>query len=170
MVLTCLQETGAESPVKHGDSDQSAVRRRHRRRRRQFNAGLQLARPDGHRRPLGSSVWDGERMIEAMAADPKLARRCAADSPVTHGEIRYAVREEMVLTLEDYLERRGRLFLWDVQNGLSVAQEAAQIMGEMLGWDRKRIDAEVAAYRHHVEDVKGFCPPVETAPQRAANA
>jgi hypothetical protein len=46
----------------------------------------------------------------------------------------------------------------------------AQIMGEVLDWDRKRIDTEVAAYRRHVEDVKAFCPPVETAPQRVANA
>jgi glycerol-3-phosphate dehydrogenase len=76
----------------------------------------------------------------------------------------------MVVTLQDYLERRGRLFLWDIDNGLPIAHEAAQIIGEMLGWDRKRIDAEVTAYRRHVEDVKAFSSPVESTPQRAANA
>jgi glycerol-3-phosphate dehydrogenase len=113
---------------------------------------------------------DSEHLVEGMAADPTLAHRCAPESAVTRAEVQYAVREEMALNLEDYLERRARLFLWDVHNGLQVAHEAAQIMGEMLDWDRKRIDAEVAAYRRHVDDVKAFCPSDEATPQRAANA
>lgn len=175
LVATRLQEAGVEPSEKRGDSDQERlcggeidvdVDK--------FTADLQRRWPsvptDIVERLVRLYGGDGERMIEAMAADPTLARRCAPESPVALGEVRYAVREEMVLTLEDYLERRGRLLLWDVQNGTPVAHEVAQIMGEMLGWDRKRIDAEVNAYRRHVEDVKAFCPPVETAPQRAANA
>jgi glycerol-3-phosphate dehydrogenase len=109
-------------------------------------------------------------MVEGMAADPVLATRCTPQSPVTRGEVQRAVREEMVLTLEDFLERRARLLLWDIHNGLSVAQEVAQIIGAMLDWDRKRIDSEVTAYRRHVEDVKAFCPPAEVDTAQAANA
>jgi glycerol-3-phosphate dehydrogenase len=175
LVLTRLQETGAEPPQKRGDSDQEHLCGG------EIDIDVDKFIADLGQRwsPVPTDIvgrlvrlygGDGERMIEAMAADPTLAHRCAPDSAVTLGEVRYAVREEMALTLDDYLERRGRLLLWDVQNGIPVAQAVAQIMGEMLGWDRKRIDAEVAAYRRHVEDVKAFCPPVETAPQRAANA
>jgi glycerol-3-phosphate dehydrogenase len=99
---------------------------------------------------------NGERMIEAMANDPQLARRCAPDSAVTVSEVAHAVREEMAMTLNDFLERRARLFLWDVHNGLTVAAEAARLMGSFLGWDAARIDAEIEAYRQHVREVKLF--------------
>ncbi|MBI3785122.1 MAG: glycerol-3-phosphate dehydrogenase/oxidase [Deltaproteobacteria bacterium] len=99
---------------------------------------------------------NGERMVEAMANDPQLARRCGADSALTVSEVAYAVREEMAMTLNDFLERRSRLFLWDPNNGLNVAADVARRMGNLLGWDASRVDAEVEAYRKHVHDVKSF--------------
>jgi glycerol-3-phosphate dehydrogenase len=114
---------------------------------------------------------NGERMIEAMAGDPRLAERCAPGVAVTRGEVAYAVREEMAMTLEDFLERRARLFLWDPHNGLTVAAEVARLMGELLGWDAQRRDAELIAYQRHVRDVKTFTPALEVvAPQHAAHA
>ena len=107
----------------------------------------------------------GERMVEAMANDPVLARRCAPGSPLTHAEVAFTVREEMALTLEDVLERRARLFLWDLYNGLTVAATVARVMGEMLGWGAGRIDAELAAYQQHVREVKTFLPETDTAVQ-----
>ncbi len=101
---------------------------------------------------------DGERMVESMAGDPMLARRCDPGVAVSHAEVAYAVREEMALTLEDFLERRARLFLWDPNNGVTVAVEAARLMGDLLGWGAARVAAEIAAYKQHVRDVKGFTP------------
>lgn len=101
---------------------------------------------------------NAERMVEGMAGDPMLARRCAPGMAVTRGEVAYAVREEMAMTLEDFLERRARLFLWDVNNGLTMAPEVARLMGEFLGWDGRRVEAELAAYRSHVREVKSFSP------------
>jgi glycerol-3-phosphate dehydrogenase len=110
---------------------------------------------------------DGERMVEAMAGDPSLAHRCAPGSPVTRGEVAHAIREEMVLTLEDLLERRTGLFLWDVHNGVTVAQQVAHLMAEPLGWDRTRCAAEVASYRERVRDVKHFTSPDSVTPRVA---
>ena len=101
---------------------------------------------------------DGERMVESMAGDPVLARRCDPGVAVSHAEVAYAVREEMALTLEDFLERRARLFLWDPNNGVTAAAEAARLMGSLLGWGPERVAAEVASYKQHVRDVKGFTP------------
>jgi len=111
---------------------------------------------------------NGERIVESMAGDPTLATRCGAGSPVTQGEVAFAVRLEMAMTLEDFLERRSRLFLWDPHNGLGVAAAVAQHMGTLLGWDSTRIEREVSAYRDHVRDVKTFLPAAESAPLRAA--
>jgi glycerol-3-phosphate dehydrogenase len=106
---------------------------------------------------------NGERMIEAMAGDPTLAERCAPGLAVTRGEVAHAVREEMTLTLEDFLERRARLFLWDPHNGLTAAAPVAQLIGNLLGWDTRRIDAELAGYQDHVREVKDFSPQLEVA-------
>ncbi|MFI5364061.1 MAG: glycerol-3-phosphate dehydrogenase/oxidase [Candidatus Binatia bacterium] len=114
---------------------------------------------------------NGERMVEAMAGDPALAQRCTPDLAVTHSEVAYAVREEMAMTMEDFLERRGRLFLWDPQNGLTAAPEVARLMGILLGWDAQRIDAELAGYQQHVREVKSFSPELEAvAAPRVAHA
>jgi glycerol-3-phosphate dehydrogenase len=98
----------------------------------------------------------GERMVEAMVGDPLLAARCAPDAAVTRSEVAHAVREEMALTVEDFLERRARLLLWDVHNGLTVADAVARLMGHHLGWSAARCAAEAASYRAHVREVKAF--------------
>jgi len=114
---------------------------------------------------------NAERMVEGMAADPVLATRCAPVLAVTRAEVEYAVREEMALGLEDFLERRSRLFLWDPENGLDAAPAAARWMANVLGWSVQRTDDEVAEYRAHVQHVKGFQADVGTAePARAAQA
>jgi glycerol-3-phosphate dehydrogenase len=99
---------------------------------------------------------NAERMVEAMSADPALAERCGLDGAVTRAEVEYAVRDEMALTLTDFLERRGRVFLWEPDNGDAVAEGVARTMGAMLRWTPARITDEVAAYRAHVRQVKSF--------------
>ena len=99
---------------------------------------------------------NAERMVEAMSADPVLAERYAPGSAVTRGEIEYSVREEMVLTLEDVLERRSRLLLWDPANGLPVAEGVARTLASLLKWNGTRANDELARYRAHVRQIKSF--------------
>jgi glycerol-3-phosphate dehydrogenase len=99
---------------------------------------------------------NAERMVGAMSADPMLAERYAPGYAVTRAEIEYNVREEMALTIEDVLERRTRLLLWDPANGLPVAEGVARAMAGMLKWNGSRVADELARYRAHVRRVKGF--------------
>jgi len=99
---------------------------------------------------------NGERMIEAIAADPRLGTRCAPGSAVTRVEVEYAVREEMVLTLQDFLDRRARLFLWEPGNGLDEAEAAARIIATNLNWSDARVTSEVADYRAYVATTLSF--------------
>src|ERR1051325_5080826 len=91
-----------------------------------------------------------------MAADPAMAERYVVRLPVTRGEVEYAVREEMAMSLEDFLERRARLLLWDPQKRVDFAQPVPDTMPVQLGWDRSRRDAEVEAYRALVQHGKSF--------------
>ncbi len=86
----------------------------------------------------------------ASAYDPAL--------PVTRAEVEYAMREEMALTLEDFLERRSRLLLWEPDIGRSVADGVARAMGAQLGWDATRVRDEAQRYRElaeHLQHVRG---------------
>jgi glycerol-3-phosphate dehydrogenase len=112
-----------------------------------------------------------ERLVEAMSADPLLAERYHPTSAVTRAEVEYTVREEMALTLQDVLERRSRLLLWDADNGLTIAEGVARTMGMMMKWNAQRVADETARYRAQVEEIKRFepaaPPPSETVPAAA---
>ena len=66
-----------------------------------------------------------EHMVESMSADPALAERYAPGIPVTRAEVEHAVREEMAMTLEDFLARRSRMLLWDPENGVCRRRRGA---------------------------------------------
>ncbi|MDX2166232.1 MAG: glycerol-3-phosphate dehydrogenase/oxidase [Deltaproteobacteria bacterium] len=110
-----------------------------------------------------------ERMIDAIGADPQLGERLDPQRAVTRAEIEYAVREEMALTLEDVLERRCRLLLWDTELGASVAEGAARILAARLGWDEARRRDEVAHYLALVERLQRFEPESADDAARAAH-
>lgn len=99
---------------------------------------------------------NAERLVDGIAADPVLAERFAPHLPVTRAEVEYAVREEMALTLEDFMERRSRLLLWQPDNGLSAAAGVAGAMAAVLDWDAVRVRDECARYRALVERLKSF--------------
>lgn len=97
-----------------------------------------------------------ERMVDAMAADPLLAERYEPSLPVTRAELEYVVREEMALTVADFLERRSRLLLWDADLGRRLVDPIARAMGEQLGWDAARVRDEAQRYRELAEHLRTF--------------
>jgi glycerol-3-phosphate dehydrogenase len=99
---------------------------------------------------------NAERLVDGIAADPMLAEPLAPLLPVTRAEVEYSVREEMALTLEDFMERRSRLLLWEPDNGLSAVDGVVSAMGAALDWDPARVRDEGARYRALVERLKTF--------------
>jgi glycerol-3-phosphate dehydrogenase len=99
-----------------------------------------------------------ERMVDAIGADPLLGERFDAALPLTRAEVEYVVREEMALTLEDVLERRSRLLLWDPGLGLTVADGVAHSLAALLGWDAARQADELARYRSLADHLRTFAP------------
>jgi glycerol-3-phosphate dehydrogenase len=110
---------------------------------------------------------NAERLVDGIAADPVLAERYAPHLPVTRAEVEYAVRDEMVLGLEDFMERRSRLLLWEPDNGLAVVDGVAQTLGGALGWDAARVRDEVSRYRALAARLKTFDSDSPAAAQAA---
>ena len=75
---------------------------------------------------------------------------------ILRAEIAHALDEEMALTLEDLLERRTRLLLFDPGQGLACAAAVADMAAARLGWDRARTAAELEGYRALAASLRRF--------------
>lgn len=67
--------------------------------------------------------------------------------PYTKGEVHWAVRNEMALSVEDVLARRTRALLLDARASASIAPEVAKIVATERGKDQKWTDDQVAKFR-----------------------
>lgn len=67
-------------------------------------------------------------------------------STIIKAEVIYAAREEMAMTVRDFLARRTRLEIIDWQAASQSARPVAQLMGETLNWSNEKIEKEIANY------------------------
>lgn len=67
---------------------------------------------------------------------------------ITPNQVRWSVRHEMAITLEDMLARRSRALFLDAQEALSIAPKVAQIMAEESGHDEAWVASQIAAFNH----------------------
>jgi len=63
--------------------------------------------------------------------------------------VEQCVRDEQPRSLGDILMRRLGLG-WMPGQGLALARPVAEIAAPRLGWSQERVDAEVAAYKIHL--------------------
>ena len=67
-------------------------------------------------------------------------------SRFTFAEIPWSLRHECPVSLCDLLERRMRLAIFAVGQGIAELDEIAAVAGEAAGWDPEQVRAEAAAY------------------------
>jgi glycerol-3-phosphate dehydrogenase len=86
-----------------------------------------------------------EGVLELVAADPRLAEPLHRDGRVIRAEAIIAARDEGARSLADILIRRTRLAVQTRDRALSAAQDTAELVAPILGWDQARIAAETDA-------------------------
>lgn len=77
-----------------------------------------------------------------------------ADGPEVLAQVRYAVAEEMALSVSDVMLRRMGMGLRP-GNGLAAARRVAEVMADVLGWDEARVTAEVERYQADLYLMRG---------------
>jgi glycerol-3-phosphate dehydrogenase len=92
------------------------------------------------------------RFLEA----PKAEQRIVDDLPHAWVEVEIAIHEEMAMTLADVLVRRLGLFYEASDQALGVADEVAERMAGILGWDAPRVERETREYRERVAEHRRF--------------
>jgi glycerol-3-phosphate dehydrogenase len=81
------------------------------------------------------------------------AERVAGDLPYRMGEMRYAVRHEMALTLSDLLIRRTHVAFRTRDHGLDSAERVARAVADLLHWDEPSIARAIDAYAADVRRI-----------------
>jgi glycerol-3-phosphate dehydrogenase len=69
----------------------------------------------------------------------------------------------MAVTLEDFLRRRSDLMLFGEEGARALADEAARLMGRVLGWSRQETSRQLVAYREAVARMMAFRSQAETS-------
>ena len=101
---------------------------------------------------------DEAPQVVQFAADRGELDRLCPGLPYLVGEVRWAARHEMAVTLEDVLSRRLRVALRDAGAGGAGIELAARVMADELGWDDDERDRQVHAYRQAVATERGPVP------------
>ncbi len=92
-----------------------------------------------------------DEVLSYAADDPSLLRPLAAAPQYLRVEVVYAAIDEAALHLEDVLARRTRISIEYAHRGVDCAQEVADLIAPIHGWDRDKVDFEVSTYRARVE-------------------
>ena len=90
-------------------------------------------------------------VLDLIDADSSLATPLEHAPRYLRAEVLYAVRAEGALHLADVMLHRTRIEYEVADRGIAAADEVAAIIAPELGWDEQRTQAEIAAYRAHME-------------------
>ncbi|WP_426563928.1 glycerol-3-phosphate dehydrogenase/oxidase [Angustibacter sp. McL0619] len=82
--------------------------------------------------------------------DPTLLQPVPAAQEYLRAELRYAATHEAALHLDDLLARRTRMSIATRHRGVDAAQDAADLVSDVLGWDADTVRAEVEGYAERV--------------------
>lgn len=96
--------------------------------------------------------------VAAFCAERDEADRLVPTLPYLRGEIRWAIRHEMAMTVDDLLQRRLRVSLRDRDAGGEAIDWVAEVGQEELGWGEERGRWEVASYLELVKRERGVVP------------
>ncbi len=99
----------------------------------------------------------GSLLHEVLAASqdrPELLRPLGGAQDYLAAEVVYAVEAEGALHLEDVLARRTRISIEYAHRGVDCAQQVADLMAPVLGWDEATTAREVELYNARVKAEK----------------
>lgn len=91
------------------------------------------------------------RVNEICQKDSSLLDFVALDDRIPKGLIHYFVKKEHAMHLDDIMMRRLRFILTEYDCGTLIAEQIAQEMSKILGWDVKHIEWEIKRYRTEIK-------------------
>lgn len=97
--------------------------------------------------PLSVYGADAAGVLDVCNSGPGLAEVLHPRLPYLAGEIVWAARHELAITVEDVLARRLRALLLDARASIEAAPRVAELLAAELGFDAAWQQQQIAAYR-----------------------
>ncbi|TCZ78897.1 glycerol-3-phosphate dehydrogenase/oxidase [Paenibacillus albiflavus] len=88
----------------------------------------------------GSNMEEVYRYLQAIQQDS--TSNTPLMDQVLRAEVMYTVEQEMTVTASDFLLRRTGWILFDRAKAERVTESVLSIMGQLLAWDQKEVDAQ----------------------------
>ena len=86
---------------------------------------------------------DQAKMVEMSLESPEYSNRLHKDFDFTVGQVVWAVRKEMAVTVDDVLARRIRALFLDAKASIDMAPHVAKIMATELkrdeSWEKQQV-------------------------------
>lgn len=111
-------------------------------------SGLHISRIDHLLGRYGGMI---DEVLDLLIDDPALAEPLIHAEDYLAAEVVYAVTHEGGRHLDDVLARRTRISIETFDRGTLAAQQVAELMAGVLGWDEARIAEEVDHWLRRVE-------------------
>ncbi|MCW4457617.1 glycerol-3-phosphate dehydrogenase/oxidase [Microbacterium sp. MPKO10] len=89
-------------------------------------------------------------ILDLIRDNPELQEPLPGADDYIKAEVIYAATSEGALHIEDVLARRTRISIEAWDRGVSAAPVVAELMGDVLGWDAEKKEAEVEYYLKRV--------------------
>ena len=90
------------------------------------------------------------RVLELAKKVPDGTERLCPSNPEIVAQLHQALRDEMAVSLQDFLIRRTAIGQ-SLCQGLDCAELIGRRMAEVAGWSTRRLDAELEAYQKYVD-------------------
>ncbi|PSR14922.1 MAG: FAD-dependent oxidoreductase [Bacteroidetes bacterium] len=120
---------------------------------RQIQARTNL--PQATCRHLGQHYGNRvDRLLAVLDEDPAWQSPLVVGYPFLVGEVVYAARHEMALTVRDFLARRIRLEILDWDAAQQATTPVAAALGHELGWDAPAQELAAASYSQLLFDFR----------------
>ncbi|WP_107771665.1 glycerol-3-phosphate dehydrogenase/oxidase [Nocardioides sediminis] len=136
--------TTEKVPLLGADGYQALWNSRHRLA---GDSGLHVVRIEHLLRRYGTLVHELLAMVEE---DPSLGEPLTGADEYLRVEVVYAASHEGARHLDDVLTRRTRISIETFDRGLGAMEEAAALMGPVLGWSEGQVKLEIEHYRARV--------------------
>ena len=81
-----------------------------------------------------------------MEEDISLAGKIHPGYPYTGAEVKWVLKNEMAITVEDVLARRIRLLFLDARAAMEAAPGVAMLIAEEMNKDQSWVNEQVAAF------------------------
>ena len=96
-----------------------------------------------------NSVYGSDlKAVEAIATeDKKYEGLLSEELQISKAQLIWAVREEMAITVEDFLARRTRALLLDARESIAICDVVANMMADELGFNKDWVSSQVKEYK-----------------------